>query len=114
VWSTPSGNGSTKSMSSGNWAIGDYYQFSTSTSGSTGVKMLVDITRSSTGPSGFGIDYSTDGGSTFQTLAGATLSPTNAIVFNNTTEQSTTPPRYLIDFGGALDNISGAVVRIVD
>src|SRR5262245_5221908 len=32
VWSNPAGNGSTKSVSSDHWGIGDYYQFLFSTS----------------------------------------------------------------------------------
>ena len=31
VWSNPAGNGSLKSISSNNWSVGDYYQFSFST-----------------------------------------------------------------------------------
>ncbi|HET9906365.1 MAG TPA: ExeM/NucH family extracellular endonuclease [Anaerolineales bacterium] len=61
VWSTPAGNGSTLSFSSNNWAIGDYYQFSTSTSTYTDIQVSWHQTRSSTGPSDFKLAYSTDG-----------------------------------------------------
>ena len=61
VWSTPAGNGSTFSFSSNNWAIGDYYQFSTSTLNNTDIQVSWHQTRSSTGPSDFKLAYSTDG-----------------------------------------------------
>src|SRR5688500_13417747 len=32
-WSTPSGNGSTNSLSANTWEVGDYFQFTLSTSG---------------------------------------------------------------------------------
>ena len=38
-WSTPAGNGSANSFSSNTWAVGDYYQFSFSTSGFTASRM---------------------------------------------------------------------------
>jgi hypothetical protein len=60
-WSTPAGNGSANSFSSNEWAIGDYYQFQTSSSGYFGIKLEWDQTRSSTGPSSFQLQRSTDG-----------------------------------------------------
>ena len=60
-WSTPVGNGSAESLSSNEWAIGDYYQFQTSTTGVSGVTLSWGQTRSSTGPSGFDLRWSSDG-----------------------------------------------------
>jgi hypothetical protein len=60
-WSTPSGNGSTFSLSSNNWAIGDYYQFQTSTLGLDEIGFVFDHVGSSTGPRDFQVKYSTDG-----------------------------------------------------
>ncbi|MBV6452642.1 MAG: hypothetical protein MHPDNHAH_03402 [Anaerolineales bacterium] len=60
-WSTPAGNGSVDSFSSNEWAIGDYYQFSTTTTGYTGIQVSWDQTRSSTGPGEFKLAYSVDG-----------------------------------------------------
>ena len=68
VYSSPVGNGTAHSFSSNHWAIGDYYQFQTRTSGFTGIQIAWDQTRSSTGPTTFRLDYSTDG-STFTNLA---------------------------------------------
>lgn len=61
TWSSPSGNGSTYSFSSNNWSVGDYYQIAVSTAGYSNISLAWDQTRSSTGPSNFRVDMSTDG-----------------------------------------------------
>ena len=67
VYSTPAGNGSTKSLSSNGWtnnpaaASGDYYQFAVSTVGYTNINMSFDAVGSATGPRDFVVKYSTDG-----------------------------------------------------
>ena len=61
TWSSPSGNGSTYSLSSNNWSVGDYYQITVSTNGYSDIYLAWDQTRSSTGPSSFRVDMSTDG-----------------------------------------------------
>src|SRR5205085_326945 len=55
TWSNPAGNGSTKSLSSNNWAINDYYQFSFSMTGYNSLSITFDQTGSSTGPRDFKI-----------------------------------------------------------
>ncbi len=94
TYSSPSGNGSTYSLSSNNWAIGDYYQVSVSTIGYTGVSISWDQTRSSTGPATFDAVMSVDGGANWTTiLAGysviqAGLAGTNTTSWNSTTSQA--------------------------
>jgi hypothetical protein len=61
VWSSPAGNGSAYSLSSNTWSVGDYYQVSLSTANYSGISLAWDQTRSSTGPSNFRVDMSTDG-----------------------------------------------------
>lgn len=61
VWSTPSGNGSSESFSANTWAVGDYFQFSTSTLGFFDVTLAWDQASSNTGPRDFKLAYSTDG-----------------------------------------------------
>ena len=68
TWSSPSGNGSTYSLSSNNWATGDYYQVSMATTGYSDISVSWDQMRSSTGPAAFGLSMSTDGGANFTTL----------------------------------------------
>ncbi len=67
VYSNPVGNGSLESFSSNFWAIGDYYQFSTSSAGYQNISIAWHQTRSSTGPAIFDLQWSTDG-SSFTTL----------------------------------------------
>ncbi|MCC6679255.1 MAG: PEP-CTERM sorting domain-containing protein [Phycisphaerales bacterium] len=68
IYSNPVGNGSAESFSSDKWAIGDYYQFSTSTSNYTGITITWDQTRSNTGPATFDLIASTDGFATSTVL----------------------------------------------
>ncbi|HEX4588305.1 MAG TPA: PEP-CTERM sorting domain-containing protein [Gemmataceae bacterium] len=81
VYSTPSGNGSAKSLSSNTWAIGDYYQFSASTATAFNIMLDWDQTSSNTGPRDFQLQYSTDGttytnfGTAYAVLANASPNP---------------------------------------
>ena len=68
TYSSPTGNGSTYSLSSNNWTIGDYYQVSVSTIGYSGVSISWDQTRSSTGPATFDAEMSVDGGANWTTI----------------------------------------------
>jgi len=60
VYSSPAGNGSAKSFSSTAWAVGDYYQFTTSTIGYTNIAIQWDQTSSNTGPGHFNLLWSLD------------------------------------------------------
>src|SRR5438105_15687052 len=42
VYSSPAGNGSVHSYSANTWAVGDYWQFQTSTLGSSGISLSWD------------------------------------------------------------------------
>lgn len=81
VYSNPAGNGSVESFSANNWTVGDYYQFSVSTSGMQNVMLEWDQTSSNTGPRDFQLAYSTDGttftdfGSVYSVLANGTPNP---------------------------------------
>lgn len=61
VFSNPVGNGSSESYSSNNWAIGDYYQFTTSTTGYQDIEITWAQTGSNTGPADFVLQYSING-----------------------------------------------------
>ncbi len=65
VFDNPTGNGSFESFSSNNWAVGDYYQFTTSTSGYENIAIQWDQVASNTGPRDFNLQYSTDGSTFF-------------------------------------------------
>lgn len=70
TWSSPAGNGSQYSLSTNNWSVGDYYQIAVSTVGYTDIYLAWDQTRSSTGPSTFSVQMSTDGTNFTTILAG--------------------------------------------
>lgn len=61
TFSNPVGNGSFESWSSTTWAIGDYYEFATSTTGYNSIILSFDHTSSGTGPRDFSVLFSTDG-----------------------------------------------------
>jgi hypothetical protein len=73
TYSTPAGNGSAHSYSSNTWAIGDYYQFTASTLGFSGISLSWDQVGSATGPRDFKLAYSTNG-TTFSDFASYSLS----------------------------------------
>ena len=68
TWSSPAGNGSTYSLSSNTWGVGDYYQVAVDTRGYGDISISWDQTRSSTGPSVFDLKMSVDGGANFTTV----------------------------------------------
>lgn len=63
VWSNPVGNGSNESLSSNNWAVGDYVQFNVSTLGLENLSVEWDQTSSGTGPGEFKLAYRVGAGS---------------------------------------------------
>ncbi len=95
AYSSPSGNGSTYSLSSNNWTIGDYYEVRVSSAGYDGVSIAWDQTRSGTGPSTFELVCSIDGGASWVTLIAsyavvqAGLAGTNTTSWNAVTNQPT-------------------------
>lgn len=76
-WSTPSGNGSANSLSANEWLVGDYFQFSLSTVGYTGLKVSWAQVSSSTGPGEFKLAYQVNGGG-FTDYANYTVLPNQA------------------------------------
>lgn len=63
AYTTPAGNGSSYAFSSNNWQPNDYYQIVLPTTGQTNLTLTWDQARSSTGPSAFALQMSTDGSS---------------------------------------------------
>jgi len=116
TFSTPVGNGSAKSASANGFSIGDYWQFQTSTLGSSGIQLTWDQTSSNTGPGKNTLQYSTDGttftqfGSEYTILANATPNPTWSSgtpqpIFTFTVDLSSVP---------ALNNAAAVYFRLVD
>ena len=63
IWTSPVGNGSIQSFAANPWAVGDYWQISTSTTGYTGITLAWDQTGFGSGsPRDFKLQYSEDNG----------------------------------------------------
>jgi hypothetical protein len=80
TYSTPAGNGSSHSYSSNSWSAGDYYQFTGSAAGLSGLTLTFDATCSNTGPRDFKVQASsggpyTDIGFSYSLVANATPNP---------------------------------------
>ena len=98
---------SVHSFSANNWSVGDYWSFTTSTLGYTGVTVAWDQAGSSTGPANFGLSYSINGGAfTPFTTYSVPLS-----AWNTTTAQ---PLSEVVPGGGSFDNANSIVFRLTD
>jgi hypothetical protein len=114
-WSTPSGNGSVNSVSANTWAVGDYFQFQTSTTGFEDIVVTWDQVSSNTGPRDFDFLYSVDG-------TNFTLAMNNYVVLANASPNAwsattaVTTTSYTLDLSAvnALENLSSVYFRIVD
>lgn len=113
TYSTPTGNGSARSYSSNTWAIGDYYQFTTSTLGYSGISITLDQTSSNTGPRDFVIQWSIDG-SSFTNLGSQYSVLANAAPNNVWTAGTPRPEFNIGNFTGpaALDNKATVYFRV--
>jgi hypothetical protein len=115
-YTTPSGNGSAKSLSANTWAVGDFYQVAVSTVGYSGIRVAFDQASSSSGPGRFNFAYSTDG-VTFTTFVsnyvvlvnGAAPNPS----WNNTTYSAAYHYSFDLSSVTALDNASTVYFRLV-
>lgn len=112
-WSTPAGNGSANSLSSNEWAVGDFYQFQFNTTGYSGLTLTFDHTSSGTGPGNFKIQTSTNGMTfvdllNYSVLANAAPNP----VWNSATSSAL----YTISSSlpVSLENVTTAYVRLTD
>lgn len=122
TYSAPVGNGSAHSFSSNGWNVGDYYQFSTSTLGYSGISLSWDQTGSGTGPRDFKLSYSTNG------IQFSDFSSYSVLINNNPSDtppgvgawsSGTTHPQYgfTVDLSSisALDNQAALIYfRLVD
>jgi hypothetical protein len=104
TYSSPAGNGSSRSLSANGWTNnpGDYYQILVSTIGFININLSFCQYSSGTGPRDFKVMYSTDG-STFTQFA--TYTSGNAVWVTNTFDLSSIT---------ALANVSAVYIRLVD
>jgi hypothetical protein len=120
VYSTPAGNGSSHSFSSNTWAVNDYWQFTTSTTGFTNIAIAWDQTSSNTGPGDFEIQYSTDGTNftgipigllpDYSVLANGSPNP----AWNSTTSSGSYGFSRNLSTVSDLNNAASIFIRLVD
>ena len=95
------------SLSANNWSVNDYWSFTTSTLGYTGVQIAFDQAGSSTGPADFGLSYSINGGA-FTQFATYNVPASN---WNTTTDGAGS---MLFDGGGVFDNANSITFELID
>lgn len=110
AYSNPVGNGSAESFSSDKWAIGDYYQFSTSSVNYTGITITWDQTRSATGPQTFSLFASADGFATSSLLSTYTVAQ---VTWSSGTYMATSTFSP-VAAGGAFANQANLSFRLVN
>jgi hypothetical protein len=125
VYSNPAGNGSSKSLSSNYWAVGDYYQFKVATTTFSGIKVSWDHTGSNTGPAPFKIQYSTTAGgasgytdfSTYTIPNNPLATPTAGVTYSWNATTALSPPvtTFSADLSAvtAVNNQSEVYFRLV-
>lgn len=115
-YTTPSGNGSTKSLSANTWAVGDLFQVVVSTVGYSGIQVSFDQTSSSSGPGRFNFDYSTDGVN-FTTFVNNYVVLVNGAApnpaWNNTTYSAAYHYSFDLSSVSALNNAPTVYFRLV-
>ncbi len=100
------------SFSSNNWSVGNYYQFSTSTAGFTGISVSWDQTGSATGPRDFKLAYSTDGVN-FTDFYSYSL-PSPAVSWSSGSTSNATKFSQDLSTITALDNQATVYFRLID
>jgi hypothetical protein len=111
----PGGTTSLHSYSANTWAVGDYWQFSTSTTGYSGISLTYDQTSSNTGPGSFQLQYSIDG-TNFTNFGSATTVIANAGANSWNTTAMVPASTSTVDFSSitALNNVTTVYFRIAD
>ena len=115
TYSTPVGNGSSKSYSSTNFVVGDYLQLSSSTTGYSGLTLSFDQASSNTGPGQFTLQYSANGGAyaSFQDYT-VQANATPNLTFNGTTRNSLYTLTFDLSGITALNNATTVGFRLLD
>ena len=112
LWFKPAGNGSSGAFAGTTWGVGDYFQFSTSTTGYSSISVTWDQYSYEFGPRDFGVSYSVDG--TNFTSAGSFV-VSDVPAWNPTTPQTGSATNFSIDLSGvsALANASTVYFRLI-
>lgn len=113
VYSSPAGNGSSKSFSSNGWDVNDNYEFRSQSTGYNSLTVTWDQTSSNTGPRDFKLQMSINGGGawtdvlSYQVLANGTP--------NAAWSSGTNVPAYgfSASLGVTADNLADIRVRMI-
>jgi hypothetical protein len=111
TYSSPSGNGSTKSLSANTWTVGDYWQIQLNTTGYSGLSLSYDQTGSGTGPRDFSLSYSLDG-SSFTTIGSTYAVPLST--WNVGTSMTGFTQTYDLGSISAINDQSLVIFRVTD
>jgi len=118
-WTTPSGNGSGKSLSATSWNVGDYFQFRVSSLGFSGLTVAWDQIRGSEASSNFNFSYSLDG-TNFTSFAAYVVNSLATFADNSfadwwsgSTSAINTSYFYDLSSIASLDNQSSVFFRLV-
>ena len=98
---------SVHSLSANNWSVNDFWSFTTSTVGYSGVEVAFDQAGSANGPANFGLSYSINGGA-FTSFA------TYSVVLSAWNTTTVQPSSLVFTGGGAFDNANSITFRLVD
>lgn len=112
AYTNPVGNGSSESFSADTWTVGDYFQFTTSTSGYDSILLIFDQTGSNTGPKNFKLSYSTDG-SSFTDISGGSYSLTSSPSWSSSTFYSVHRKFFNLSSITAINNQPILYIRMV-
>jgi hypothetical protein len=112
-WTTPAGYQSTNSYSSADWAVGDYYQFASSSSGYEGVTISLAQVSSNTGPAQFTLRYSTDGSNFTDFSAYTVLANAGNNSWSNGTTIANTAYSFDLSSVSALNDKATVYFRLV-
>ncbi len=113
-WITPTGNGSNKSLAASTWAVGDYFQFQTSSTGYAGLAFTWDQQSTQPGPRDFTFSYSLDGVNFTNVLNYSVIEASPS--WNNSTPQTGTSTNFSLDLSSvsALANSSSVYFRLTN
>jgi len=114
TFTSPVGDGSSKSWSSNGWDVGDYFQFQVSTATFSSIYLIWDQTGSNSGPRDFSLQYSTDG-SSFTAFGTYSVIPNNSPnIWGSSSYVSAAQVAFDLSSITAINNQTTVYFRLID
>lgn len=121
TYSSPSGNGSLRSLSANGWTnnpsnllLGDYYQIVANTTGFTNIQLSFAQLGSSTGPRNFTVAYSTDGttfiSNSVTAITSSTIWTVTTLDLSSITSLANKSAVYFRLIDNSTNSVGGAIV----